>query len=108
MSCLFCQIAAKSIPSEIVYEDDRVLAFKDIHPKADIHVLVIPKQHIDSLSAATAEHEPLLGYLNRVIGDIARQLGVADRFRVAVNNGRAAGQEIDHLHYHLMADNTKG
>ena len=102
MDCLFCQIAAKSIPSAIVYEDDKVVAFKDIHPKADIHVLVIPKRHIQSLAGLTEADTALMGYILLVISRLAKELGVEDGFRLRVNNGLAAGQEVDHLHFHLI------
>lgn len=102
--CLFCRIVNREIPSEVVFEDSEVLAFNDIRPKAPIHVLIIPKRHLDSLSAAQESDQALLGTLNLRIGQIARQLGVDQRFRVQVNNGRAAGQEVDHLHYHLLAE----
>jgi histidine triad (HIT) family protein len=92
----------KSIPSEIVYEDDRVLAFKDIHPKADIHLLIVPKRHYQSLAGLTDEDESLMGHILVVVSRLAKELEVESGFKLAVNNGSTAGQVVDHLHFHLM------
>lgn len=102
MDCLFCKIIAKSIPSEIVFEDDQVAAFKDIHPKADIHVLVVPKRHIQSLAGLTDADAALMGHLIVTASRLAKELGIESGFKVAVNSGLKAGQEVDHLHIHLM------
>ena len=100
--CLFCQIVNGDIPCEKVYEDDRLLAFKDIYPKAPIHVLVIPKQHIESLAALDSSHAELMGYLTCQLPQIAKQAGLNNGFKTQVHTGKAAGQEVFHLHYHLM------
>lgn len=101
-ACLFCKITAGEVNSQTVHEDDLSLAFKDINPVAPTHVLVIPKKHIPSLSAAADEDRDILGHLQRVIAKIAAAGGLKD-FRVVVNNGRGAGQTVEHLHYHLIS-----
>lgn len=100
--CLFCHIIDGSIPCEKVYEDDQLLAFKDIHPKAPVHVLVIPKQHIDSLADLDNKHQALMGYLTCRLPEIARQAGLNNGFKTQIHTGKAAGQEVFHLHYHLL------
>ena len=100
---IFCKIANKEIPSTIVYEDDDVLAFRDLNPEAPVHVLVIPKKHIESLNAATEEDQKLLGKLMLTIRKIAIDLGIADEgYRVVNNCGVQGGQTVMHLHFHLM------
>lgn len=103
MSTLFSRIIAREIAADIVYEDDLCLAFRDINPQAPTHVLVIPKKEIPRLADAQAEDQALLGHLLLAAGKIARQLGVEDAFRLAVNNGAQAGQSVFHLHLHLLA-----
>ena len=101
-NCLFCRIVAREIPSQVVFEDDSSIAFKDINPQAPTHLLIAPKKHIASLSAVQDEDEPLLGHLQRVARDLAAKGGLEKGFRVVANNGRGAGQSVDHLHYHLL------
>jgi histidine triad (HIT) family protein len=101
---LFERIIARQIPAEIVYEDDEALAFKDIAPKAPIHVLIIPKRCIPRIGAAVETDEKLLGHLLLVAGKVARELGVTESgFRVVINHGRDAGESVPHLHVHLLA-----
>ena len=101
--CLFCKIAAGEIPSKKVYEDDRVLAFYDINPMAKVHVLVIPKAHIDSVAAITEENADLVAHIFTVIPKIARELGLTEGgFRVVSNCGENAGQSVRHLHFHIL------
>ncbi|RMD70512.1 MAG: histidine triad nucleotide-binding protein [Gammaproteobacteria bacterium] len=100
--CLFCRIVAGEIPSERVYEDEQVVAFKDIHPKAPVHILVVPRLHIPSLFEVRPEHDGLMAHLCRTLPEIARQLGLERGFRVIINNGPEGGQEILHLHVHLL------
>jgi histidine triad (HIT) family protein len=100
--CLFCGIAAGEIPSEKVYEDDRVLAFRDVTPQAPVHVLFIPKAHISGLNALSEKEEPLMGYILRLIRDTAEVLGLKDGYRVVSNCGSQGGQTVDHLHFHLL------
>ncbi len=100
-ACLFCRIVRREIPSKPVFEDDAVLAFRDISPQAPTHVLVVPKRHVAALSEASADHEALLGRLLLASARIAREEGLSD-FRIAINNGAAAGQSVFHLHLHLL------
>jgi histidine triad (HIT) family protein len=102
MSCLFCKIASGEIPSAAVYQDDRVYAFADISPKAPVHVLIIPREHIGSLAEATEEHGTLLGHLMGVAAKIARDKGLTKGYRIVVNIGEEGGQTVGHLHLHLM------
>lgn len=102
--CIFCKIARKEIPSNLVYEDETVVAFKDLEPQAPVHVLVIPKKHIESLLALTDEDKALVGHiLADVVPQLARELGVAEKgFRVIANTGEEGGQSVKHLHFHLL------
>jgi len=102
--CIFCKIAGKEIPSTIVYEDDMVLAFKDLEPQAPVHVLVIPKKHVASVAALTAADKDLAAHiLVDVIPQLAEKLGVAESgFRVVANTGDEGGQTVKHLHFHLL------
>ncbi len=102
MSCLFCKIAAGEIPARIVYEDADCLAFADISPQAPTHMLVIPREHIQSLEQAAAEHAPLLGALMSAAATVARQAGLAKGYRVVLNTGAEGGQTVDHLHLHVL------
>lgn len=103
MDCIFCKIAQKEIPSTIVYEDEDVIAFNDLNPEAPVHVLVIPKKHIESLNAATAEDQQLLGKIMLAIQKIAAEQGIAENgYRVVTNCGVQGGQTVMHLHFHLM------
>lgn len=103
MNCIFCKIVSGDIPSNKVYEDDKILAFRDLNPEAPEHVLVIPKEHIVSIAEAKEEHLQLLGHLQLKIGEIANMLGIADSgFRVVANTGDEGGQTVHHLHYHIL------
>ena len=103
MECIFCKIAQKEIPSTIVYEDEDVIAFNDLNPEAPVHVLVIPKKHIESLNTATAEDQQLLGKIMLAIQKIAAEQGIAENgYRVVTNCGVQGGQTVMHLHFHLM------
>ncbi len=101
-NCLFCKIAAGQIPSAKVHEDDELLVFKDIHPAAPVHLLVIPKVHVASLAHTDASHAPLLGRMLALAPKLAQEQGADNGFRVVINTGRDGGQEIDHLHLHVM------
>jgi histidine triad (HIT) family protein len=104
-NCIFCKIAQHKIKTELLYEDDSIVAFKDISPKAPVHFLIIPKQHIESLLAVDEQnsaHQKLLGHLNMTLVAIAKSQGLGQGFKVAVNTGIAGGQEVMHLHYHVM------
>jgi histidine triad (HIT) family protein len=99
---IFSKIVRKEIPADIVYEDDRALAFRDLYPQAPVHILIIPKQPIVSLAAAKAEDTNLLGHLLLVVKQVAEQEGLADGYRVVVNTGNDGGQTVFHLHLHLL------
>ena len=100
---IFQKIIDKELPANIVYEDDSCLAFKDINPVAPVHILIIPKKKIEKISDSNQEDKELLGHLFLVAGDIAKDLGIEDAFRLVVNNGAGAQQTIFHLHIHLIA-----
>ena len=108
MATLFTKIINREIPADIVYEDEQCLAFRDIDPKAPTHILIIPKKEISKMSEAAMEDQKLLGHLLLKAGDIARNEGVSDNFRLVVNNGASAGQTVFHLHIHLMAGRAFG
>lgn len=99
---IFGKIIRRELPADIVYEDDRVLAFRDIDPKAPVHVLVIPKTPLAKVADAGPEHEALLGHLLLVARQVAREEGVEDAFRLVINNGEGAGQSVFHLHVHVL------
>ena len=105
--CLFCKIAAGTIPSKKVYEDDEVLAFHDIHPIAPVHFLIIPKEHMDSLVEAESRHQALLGKLMLLAPKLAREQGLSDGFRTIINTGRGGHQEVFHLHLHVTGGDSK-
>ena len=101
--CIFCKIMAGKSPAKIVYQDDQATAFRDIHPVAPTHILVVPNQHITSVNELTAEDEPLIGHLFSVARQIAKDEGVDQNgYRLIINNGPHAGQAVFHLHLHLM------
>ncbi len=102
MSCLFCKIANKEVPADIVYEDERFLAFKDINPKAPVHILIIPKKHIPSVDHLdeSADKE-LMGEMIILARKIAKEKGL-NGYKLVINVGRGGGQVIDHLHLHLL------
>jgi len=100
--CLFCKIVAGEIPSETVYEDEQVVVFRDINPKAEIHLLVIPRQHIASLDDLTPEQDALMAHMLRVLPQLAKAQGLDDGFRTIINTGKDGGQIIFHLHMHLL------
>ena len=101
-ACIFCKIVAGQIPSKKAYEDAELLAFHDIHPWAPVHVLVVPKQHIATLSDIAPEHEALLGRMLALAPKLMRELGVINGYRTLINTGRDGGQEVYHLHMHVM------
>ena len=103
MRCLFCDVAAGSVPSERVFETDEVVAFRDINPKAPVHILVIPREHIGGIGAVDGTHVGLLGRLMLAAVEISQSEGLAeDGFRLVVNQGRDGGQTVGHLHVHLF------
>jgi histidine triad (HIT) family protein len=100
--CLFCRIVRGEIPSRRVYEDDEIIAFHDIHPSAPVHFLIIPRVHIDNLYDGDLRHQQVLGRMLGMAGQLAREQGAADGFRVVINNGRVGRQEVYHLHVHVL------
>ena len=103
MDCIFCKIIAGEIPSNKVYEDERVLAFRDIAPQAPVHILVIPKVHIPSFASITAENAQLVAHILAVAAKIAREEGLEDGgYRIVSNCGADAGQTVPHLHFHIL------
>lgn len=106
---IFSKIIDREIPADIVYEDDRCLAFRDIHPAAPVHVLVIPKKPIVGVGSMEADDAALVGHLLWVCSEVARQEGVADGgYRVVTNNGNHGGQSVDHLHFHVLGGRQMG
>jgi histidine triad (HIT) family protein len=100
--CLFCKIARKEIPAKIVYEDADVFAFEDIGPQAPTHILICPRKHFASLNDAVAEDQNVLGKLQLVAAQMARERDLLDGYRTVINSGRGAGQSVFHLHLHLL------
>ncbi len=104
MDCIFCKIANKEIPADIVSEDENFVVFKDIHPKAPVHLLIIPKKHIGPLSALTEKDREAVAGMILKAKEIAEKIGVAKSgYRLVFNVGKDAGMEVDHLHLHLLA-----
>ncbi|NLC76765.1 MAG: histidine triad nucleotide-binding protein [Clostridia bacterium] len=107
--CIFCKIANKEVPSEIVYEDDRVIAFKDINPVAPVHILIIPKQHISDMTAVTEAEAGLIGDIHLAAVKIAKEKGIDQTgFRLVNNCKEDGGQVVMHLHYHLIGGRKLG
>lgn len=102
MDCIFCKIAAGEIPSTKVYEDDKILAFKDLDPQAPVHILVIPKEHIKWAYDVTAKNSAVIAHIFEKIPVIAKEQGLEDGFRIVNNCGESAGQTVHHIHFHLM------
>jgi len=100
---IFAKIIAKQIPATIVHEDDRSLAFCDVHPQAPVHILIVPKQDIANIGETTTTHEALLGHLLTVAAEVARKEGIdSTGYRLVINKGRNAGESVPHLHIHLL------
>lgn len=99
--CLFDQIASGKIPSDVVYQDETVMAFKDIHPKAPVHVLIIPKKHITSIMEITQEDLPVVAHMMEVANIVAKKQGIK-AYKLVINNGADVGQVVMHLHMHLI------
>ena len=102
-TCVFCRLAKGQLRADIVYEDEAVLAFKDIHPQAPVHVLVIPREHLTVLWEVDASHTQILGRLLLAANDIADRMGVQQTgYRIVINTGTEAGQTVDHVHVHVL------
>lgn len=109
MDCLFCKIINGDIPSDKVYEDELVYAFRDISPAAPTHVLIIPKAHIASANEINEENEAVVAHIFSVAGKLAKQLGIADSgYRIVNNCGKDGGQTVGHLHFHLLGGRNLG
>ncbi len=107
--CIFCKIIAGEIPTPMVYQDEDLVAFPDINPKSPTHLLVVPRKHIPRLAELTEQDTVLAGKLMLAIGNIARQVGIAEQgFRVITNNGGFAGQDVPHLHFHVLGGKPMG
>ena len=107
--CVFCKIIKREIPSDIVYEDDRVIAFKDVNPAAPIHILVVPKKHIENLLQVSEEDGDIISYIYKVINKIAIDNNFAQNgFRVIANCGKDSGQEVMHIHFHVLGGKKLG
>ena len=103
MDCIFCQIVAAKVPSEILYQDEEIIAFRDINPQAPTHLLIIPKKHILSLAHLSEAESPLIGHMVNIANRLAKEKGMSERgYRLVVNCGEEAGQIVDHLHLHLL------
>jgi histidine triad (HIT) family protein len=100
--CIFCKIVAGDIPCNKVYEDDDVLAFHDIHPVAPVHFMIIPKAHVASLADCGAAHQAVLGKILLLAPKLAKEQGLDDGFRTVINTGKGGGQEVYHLHVHII------
>lgn len=103
MDCLFCKIINGDIPSEKVYEDDLVYAFKDINPEAPVHFLIVPKEHIRSAYELDEEHKELIGHIFLVAKKVLKDMGIENGFRIVNNAREDGGQTVDHLHFHVLA-----
>ena len=103
MNCLFCRIVAGETPADVVYKDERCLAFRDTNPQSPVHVLVVPRDHLDSLDDAAQKDEATLGHLLRVAARVANEQGLSESgYRTVINTGAGAGQSVFHLHLHVL------
>jgi histidine triad (HIT) family protein len=103
MDCIFCKIAKGEIPSQIVYEDSKVMAFKDINPQAPVHIVIIPKEHIKSIMDINEDNCDLMSHIILAVKTITKKMNIADTgFRLLTNTGKDGGQEVLHLHFHLL------
>lgn len=107
--CLFCKIAAGEIPSEKVYEDDKIVVFKDVNPVAPIHMLAVPKCHVSSALELTEENADVVSHIFLIAGKLAREMGFSEKgFRIVNNCGEDGGQTVGHLHFHILAGRNIG
>jgi histidine triad (HIT) family protein len=106
-NCIFCKIVRGEIPAKIIYEDDDVIAFNDINPAAPVHFLIIPRIHIASLLDCEETHQILLGKMLLLAPEIAKEQGCTDGFRTIINTGRVGGQEVFHLHIHIIGGKNR-
>ncbi len=106
--CIFCKIINKQIPSDVIYEDDDVLVIKDINPKAPVHYLIIPKEHIININDLKESHAPVVWKMMKVVQKLASELKGAPSFNLVINNGKEAGQLVSHMHWHFLAGKNLG
>jgi histidine triad (HIT) family protein len=103
MDCIFCNIVAGKIPSDIIYQDEEVIALRDINPQSPVHLLVIPRKHFTSLTDLTEEEKPLMGHMITIANRLAKDEGIAESgYRLVINCGRQGGQLVPHIHLHVM------
>ncbi len=105
--CIFCKIIAGEIPADKLYEDDDVLVFRDINPQAPVHFLLVPKKHIPMPKDITVADEAVMGKLFRIAAEVAKEEGVEDNYRVILNNGAKSGQEVFHVHMHILGGRSE-
>ena len=107
--CIFCRIISGELQSDILYQDDDVIALRDINPQAPTHILIMPKAHIPSLAEITKDHQALIGHMAQVANELANSEGIAERgYRLVINSGPDSGQEVPHLHLHLLGGRSLG
>lgn len=102
--CIFCKIANKEIDSQLIYEDDLVVAFEDLNPQAPIHLLIIPKEHIASAADIDEDNSHIIGRIFEVISQLGRELELEDGYRIVNNCGKDGGQTVDHIHFHMLGE----
>lgn len=100
--CIFCKIVAGQMPTDIIFQDDQLMVFRDIHPKAPVHLLIVSKEHIKSLYEIDEQHANLMGQMLLTLPKMAKMAGLSNGFRTIVNTGAGGGQVIDHIHFHLL------
>ena len=102
MDCVFCRIISGEIPSKKAYEDDKVLAFFDLEPQAPVHILIIPKEHIESVDRVNSQNSQIIGYIFEIAAKLAKEFGLSKGYRIVANCGEDGGQTVGHLHFHLL------
>ena len=102
MDCVFCKIISGEIPSKKAYEDDKVLAFFDLEPQAPVHILIIPKEHIESVDRVNSQNSQIIGYIFEIAAKLAKEFGLSKGYRIVTNCGEDGGQTVGHLHFHLL------
>ena len=109
MDCIFCRIISGDIPSDILYQDEQVVAFRDINPKAPVHLLLVPREHIETVAELSEDEASIMGHLVTVANRLAREAGISEKgYRLVVNSGPEGGQEVPHLHLHLLGGRQMG
>ena len=102
MNCVFCKIVSGEIPSKKAYEDDKVLAFFDLEPQAPVHILIVPKEHIESVDRVNSQNSQIIGYIFEIAAKLAKEFGLSKGYRIVANCGEDGGQTVGHLHFHLL------